>query len=1416
MNRRFLTGIVVLALALCIPYIAYACWEPDDDDVVVEAEHDPNDANDNDSNTVDPCGVDEQAAGGDPVFLATGEFCRSVRDVFIPGRALDIQIERRYCSQPTGSRGTVTFDASGTYFALGSKSWTCDEEYDYDWDFPPEAYDIEIYGEDDCMARCKFLPGGPYTVKLTVTVTGHWTKYSSCSEPFEVSNSKQYTVYGSGYKSRFGHEWDINYNIKIHESDDPDVLILLNGRCRRLKYTKVAGSSPAKYKTPGHYDYILENGDDYILFEKYGNKKYFDSGGRLEKIEDKNGNSLVFECNPDGTPTSITNDLGRKVSFTYNGTTGLLSDINDFADRTWHYAYDDWGCLTSVTDPNGLITNYTYTEEHELDTVKDPNSQTYFVNHYDSLHRVDYQYYGDNRFDFSYGSGNATITQPYRDIEENVSYNDTGQVVKEVISGDDGPDYTAFYEYDPNMNMTKKIFPAGNCIDYTYDANGNMLSIAVDPNNGSDPNITTSFDYDSKFDFVTEVNDPRGNITTFQYNSSNGNLEKTTFPQIDTPDGPKNPQLNFTYDANGLVETVTLLDNIVIKYEYGDDQQNDPNNYGRLVKVIYDANESDPNSLKIATEYEYDIKGNVIEVNDPCGNVTKFAYNVIDKLTKITDPCGHITNFYYDKCRKIRQIEKERTGDNQIAKFGYDILDHIDKITDPCNYITNLDYDYGGNLSDVNDAEEHNTSYEYDERDLLVQVTDANGGITKCTYTPNGDINDINDPKGNITSFDYDGYSRLIRINYPDDSNEEFGYDAASNVTSFKNRNDETIYYEYDALGRLVVKNRPYDPNITFTHNIAGRVVEVNDGRAVSSGGGLTTYSYDRIGRFVEVNDVYSKVVKYEYDVMGRRTKLTYPDDSYVTYEYDELSRLTEVKYNGSTIAEYEYDELSRRTLLTYGNDANIVYEYDIANKLEKITNNFSGSDTNSFEYTYDKVGNRLTMTVEGTDEHEYDYDALYQLTGVDYPAGWPDDVVTYNYDAVGNRTSVVNGGTTSYDTSLLNQYTSVGGTNYSYDDNGNLIHDETRIYSYDCENRLLALIYPYSLYKNDFSGRRVGKMTGGVTMTYCYDGAEVIAEYEDGTLARKFIYGPGIDEPICMLVVDGGETRYYYHYDGLGSVVALSNVNNEVVESYSYDVFGTPDDVSSVGNPYMFTGRRYDSETGLYYYRARYYKPSIGRFLQTDLIGYAGGLNLYTYCWNNPVNWIDPWGLDGYMVIEIDDDGIRIGRPYYPDPTGFPLGHPCGPASVVYDPYSHPGPSLWEPIGGAIKGISRAFVRYAAKQGMKEVKKRVVKELDPFDDDSVFGGPGRLMLIEELQKGTDEFFAPVLEEILGSDDTAGSGPGGGGSARPGGGGSAGPGGGGSAGPGGGGSTGSGGGGSTGSGGGGSTGSGGGGVKKPF
>jgi len=165
--------------------------------------------------------------------------------------------------------------------------------------------------------------------------------------------------------------------------------------------------------------------------------------------------------------------------------------------------------------------------------------------------------------------------------------------------------------------------------------------------------------------------------------------------------------------------------------------------------------------------------------------------------------------------------------------------------------------------------------------------------------------------------------------------------------------------------------------------------------------------------------------------------------------------------------------------------------------------------------------------------------------------------------------------------------------------------------------------------YTYDPAGRRIKKnVVGSYIVKYVYDGDHVIAEYDDSGLLRKYIYGARVDEPVCMIDVADNNKAYYYHFDGLGSVVALSNSNGDSCQSYEYSAYGqVAASDPNHPNPYMFTGRRFDIETGLYYYRARYYNPHIGRFMQTDTVGYGAGMNWYAYCGNNPLGRVDPSG---------------------------------------------------------------------------------------------------------------------------------------------------------------------------------------------
>ncbi len=203
--------------------------------------------------------------------------------------------------------------------------------------------------------------------------------------------------------------------------------------------------------------------------------------------------------------------------------------------------------------------------------------------------------------------------------------------------------------------------------------------------------------------------------------------------------------------------------------------------------------------------------------------------------------------------------------------------------------------------------------------------------------------------------------------------------------------------------------------------------------------------------------------------------------------------------------------------------------------------------------------------------------------------------------------------------------------------------------------------------YKHDVTGRRVEKKVDGYSTRYVYDGPHVIAEYDgNNNLLRKYIFGPGIDQPVSMIEVADANATYYYHFDALGSVVALSNAAGNTVQTYEYSVFGeVAVEDANHPNPYMFAGVRFDIEIGLYYNRARYYNPFTGRFLQTDPIGYGAGMNIYRYCKNNPLAWTDPFGLS--------PDPCESGDPIDPCDSTDPCD-PCD-SSDPCDPCDHRDP---------------------------------------------------------------------------------------------------------------------------------------------
>ncbi|MBI4354788.1 MAG: RHS repeat protein, partial [Candidatus Omnitrophica bacterium] len=1066
------------------------------------------------------------------------------------------------------------------------------------------------------------------------------------------------------YRSRsttdgpFSYGWETSYRRRIQKLDNNNLVVFReNNRSDEFTFT-----SPTTYTAPpGVYDTLTKQADGTaVLTSTHGEREVYDTSGKLTRLEDRVGNPLTFTYQGDRL-IRIMDASNRAIDFTYTPQDRL--ETTTYAGRTITYQVDPTtGDLLSVTTPptpefpQGLTTRYTYTN-HNLEAITDPKGQTYLTNVYDQpTDRVLKQTYGQGTSTLVYGKdaqGNPTTqVTDRRGFKTLFTFDAAGHITKKEPFTDGNPpneptSYVTSYEYNTAGERTRVVFPRGNSIEYTYDDKGNLLEqrrkkIGA-PKGVPDPtDLVWRFTYEPRFNLLKTATDPRGNVTTYLYDyelgePAQGNLRRITGPPVDG----LSPVTTFTYTRVGQVETVTDPTGVVTKYTYD-----------QATGYLLTTTDGWGTPLAGTTRFTTDALGNITATIDPNGHKTTFAYNALNQLTTVTTPFGLQTAYAYDANGNLLQADHQAkdvkpgprpplgtstpTDDWQTTRYGYTPLDQLISVTDDLSHVSAFGYDQNGNRTTLTDAKSQKTTSVYDERNLLGTVTDAAtpAGVTASRYDPNGNLRELKDANGNPTTYLYDDFDRLTRTTYADGSFEEYGYDANGNLTSRITPAGQRLSYEYNARDLLTKTIAPEDTT-TFTYDPASRLLTAANSTST------LTFRYDQRGRPKTVtssqspNPSITQSLILAYDAAGNRTHLMHPDGFTVLSFYDALQRLIGLDFSATTLGgsngggetepfpypspspspdpsrtamiQFVYDALSRRIGLLLPNGLRTTYGYDAANRLLSLTITRGRNLLLSLASTYDPLGNRLSSEVRSEKSEvrrtSYDYDVLSQLTSTTANGV----KIDYRYDAVGNRLTAAG---QPYTPNRLNQYDAVGATTLRHDTNGNVTFDGVNTYAYDSENRLIRVERPglIATFTYDALGRRVSKTVNGVTIHFLYDGDQLIADYDaSGKLLARYVYGPGLDEPLVML--KAGKT-YYFHPDPLGSIIALSDDRGQIVERYTYDAFGQPTilapdgtvrTASVVGNRFMFTGREYDFETGLYHSRTRTLHPGLGRFLQRE-----------------------------------------------------------------------------------------------------------------------------------------------------------------------------------------------------------------------
>ncbi|MDB5106244.1 MAG: repeat protein [Fibrobacteres bacterium] len=860
-------------------------------------------------------------------------------------------------------------------------------------------------------------------------------------------------------------------------------------------------------------------------------------------------------------------------------------------------------------------------------------------------------------------------------VRKRFEYDAMGRVVSEI----DSLNHITRLFHDVNGNLYAKLDPVGNLELNVFDGLGRLLK-KTDPNNSVLPPASRKSEkWVFGFRDVPSVEeDPLGNVVHYKYDGLDRKIFKVGFisdttlwgytgerlTSIRTPEGRLT---RFTYDKVGhmLQKVIKIGDNNLVRdaNDWVEEYQYDKN--GKLLREVrqgviarrlgYNLASkliSDTDGVGSAISIEYYPTGEIKDVKLPTGAQFDYFYDNLGRLIRTTDPLGIQRTSIFDA--RGNTIEDNFPGKGSILR-EYDGAGGLTKSKDSAGIFTQFTLDGNGQIIETQNNLGYKTKSTLDGLSRIITREDERGFKINTAFDDLGRIISIKDNEDHETKISYLNLPMGVRKTtiFPDNRTEIEEFNRERELVSRIDPKGQRSDFSYDTLGHLCQIHVVGGATIRYKRDPQFRM------NRMEKGGITTQYSFDmadRVISMVQTLDGKDFRFDYSYDDATNTDKIKYPGGMTLIVKKDIRNRISRQMLGTRLVHQYVYDgfKLEKNIL---GNGLTENYVSTPSGKAEKFQVTGGTGVFPAFDVGYGASGNVdfIRKYHDASRSQSYGYDSSGQITS--YREGQlnasnqisnPSLQSGWSFDSRGNWTQIsLNGAITSRNHDILNSVQSEGALQATYDDAGNLLSYAGNSFSWDPEGHLASANgYQYE-YGAD-GNRAVARAPGGNATYFVADGSRILYEETSSGDSKSFIYGSYIDEPIAVVLKRSGIQDTMYYIQGINyNVEALANSTGSLVEVYEYAPFGKPkihigpgvdgqwyttdDQIGSAslfGNYYMYQGRQFDSESGLFYFRNRYFSTTLGRFISRDPAGYkSGDVNLYRFVHNHPFS-RDPYGL--------------------------------------------------------------------------------------------------------------------------------------------------------------------------------------------